>query len=61
VAIALMMAVFTAAAAAALARGIDISCGCFGGESGRVDAVTIVRDLVLLAAAVGAVFVDRRS
>jgi putative oxidoreductase len=49
-AITLMMVVFTLAAVAALARGIDISCGCFGAESGRVDALTIVRDLVLLAA-----------
>lgn len=54
-AIALMMVVFTVAAASALARGIDISCGCFGGESGRVDGLTIVRDVVLLAAAIAAV------
>jgi putative oxidoreductase len=55
VAIVLMMVVFTIAAFTALARGIDISCGCFGAESGRVDALTIVRDLVLLAAAVAVV------
>jgi putative oxidoreductase len=60
VAIVLMMVVFTIAAFTALARGIDISCGCFGAESGRVDALTIVRDLVLLAAAV-AVAADKSS
>jgi uncharacterized membrane protein YphA (DoxX/SURF4 family) len=49
-AIALMLVMFTIAAATALGRGIDISCGCFGAESGRVDALTVVRDLVLLAA-----------
>ena len=48
-AIALMLVVFTIAAATALGRGIDISCGCFGAESGRVDVLTIVRDLALLA------------
>jgi uncharacterized membrane protein YphA (DoxX/SURF4 family) len=52
VAVAVMMAVFTFAATSALHRHIDISCGCFGADSGRVDALTIVRDLALLAAAV---------
>jgi putative oxidoreductase len=59
VAVALMMAVFTAAAASALGRGIDISCGCFGSEGGRVDGLTIVRDVVLLAAAGALLIVDR--
>jgi len=58
-AIALLMAVFTAAAGSAVARHIDISCGCFGVDSGRIDALTIVRDLVLLAAALGLVVIDR--
>jgi len=58
-AVALLMALFTAAAASALLRHIDISCGCFGKDSGRIDALTIVRDLMLLAAAIGAVVTDR--
>jgi uncharacterized membrane protein YphA (DoxX/SURF4 family) len=50
-AIALMMLVFTIAAISALVRHIDISCGCFGAESGRLDVLTVVRDVLLLAAA----------
>jgi putative oxidoreductase len=56
---ALMMAVFTVAAASALVRHIDISCGCFGADSGRIGALTIVRDLVLLAAALALTAPDR--
>jgi uncharacterized membrane protein YphA (DoxX/SURF4 family) len=59
-AIALMMVVFTVAAVSALARGIDISCGCFGSDSGRVDALTIVRDLALLGVAVAVVRLEGR-
>jgi uncharacterized membrane protein YphA (DoxX/SURF4 family) len=60
-AIALMMLVFTIAAASALSRGIDISCGCFGAGAGdTIDALTIVRDLALLGAAVLLVVADRR-
>jgi uncharacterized membrane protein YphA (DoxX/SURF4 family) len=61
IAIALMMVVFTVAAATALDRGIDISCGCFGADSGRVDALTIVRDLVLLGIAGAVVALERAS
>jgi putative oxidoreductase len=50
-AVALMMLVFTLAAVSALLRHIDISCGCFGAESGRLDVLTVARDLALLAAA----------
>jgi putative oxidoreductase len=49
--VALLMALFTIAAVSAVARGIDISCGCFGAESGRINVLTIARDLALLAAA----------
>jgi uncharacterized membrane protein YphA (DoxX/SURF4 family) len=58
-AIALMVLVFTGAAGSALARGIDVACGCFGAGGDSVDALTIVRDLALLGAAVGAVLLDR--
>jgi putative oxidoreductase len=52
VAVAAMMAMFTIAASSALLRHIDISCGCFGADSGHIDALTLVRDLTLLAAAI---------
>lgn len=48
-----MMIVFTIAVTQVVARGINIDCGCFGGNSGPVTWVTIVRDLVLLGAAAG--------
>ena len=48
-----MMAVFTIALLQAFARGIDLSCGCFGGEA-PADWTTLVRDLALLG---GAAFV----
>jgi uncharacterized membrane protein YphA (DoxX/SURF4 family) len=47
---ALLMAVFTVAVGSALARGINISCGCFGAGSAPVTVVTLGRDLLLLAA-----------
>jgi len=31
--------------------GINVDCGCFGGNTGPVTAWTAVRDLVLLASA----------
>jgi putative oxidoreductase len=59
VAMALMMAVFTAAAASALGRHIDIACGCFGTESGSITGWTIVRDVGILAAALAAPRLDQ--
>jgi uncharacterized membrane protein YphA (DoxX/SURF4 family) len=50
--VAALMAVFTVGVASALARGIDLACGCFGGT----DAATwwtVLRDLVILALALG--------
>jgi uncharacterized membrane protein YphA (DoxX/SURF4 family) len=47
---ALLMAVFTVAVGSAVARGINISCGCFGAGSGPVTLVTVLRDVALLAA-----------
>jgi uncharacterized membrane protein YphA (DoxX/SURF4 family) len=47
-----LLAVFTVGLASALGRGIDLACGCFGGT----DAATwwtVLRDLVLLAFALG--------
>jgi putative oxidoreductase len=56
--IAAMMVVFTAAAGTAVARGLDVSCGCFGSESSPLTAWTLVRDVLLLAAAVALVVVS---
>jgi uncharacterized membrane protein YphA (DoxX/SURF4 family) len=48
-----LMAVFTVAVTQVVARGINVSCGCFGGgDSGPVTLATVARDVVLLAAAV---------
>ena len=50
--LAALLAVFTVGLASALARGIDLACGCFGGN----DAATwwtVLRDLVLLVWALG--------
>ena len=46
-----MNLMFIIALAAALARGLDISCGCFRASGGHgVAPSLIVRDLLLLAA-----------
>ena len=57
-----MLVVFTAAIAQAIARGIDIECGCFGVGSEAATGMgwqEIVRDLALLAAAVHVLLYDR--
>ncbi|MDP6529338.1 MAG: MauE/DoxX family redox-associated membrane protein [Gemmatimonadota bacterium] len=47
-----LMVVFTGAVGSALARGLDISCGCFDTKGGtRVGARKIVENLLLCAAA----------
>lgn len=48
---ALLLAAFTFAAASAIARGVNISCGCFGADSGPVTWLTVARDVALVAAA----------
>jgi putative oxidoreductase len=45
-----MLALFAAGLASALARGIDLRCGCFGGQESASWA-TVLRDVGLLAAA----------
>lgn len=49
----LMNAVFIAAIASALARGLDISCGCFStsGAGSRVGLTRLIEDIGFLAAA----------
>jgi putative oxidoreductase len=46
-----LLAVFTAAAVQALARDINIDCGCFGSIHAPVTLATVVRDFGLLGAA----------
>lgn len=58
-----MMAVFLAALVAALARGLDLSCGCFASQTAEEDpisSVTVLRDLVWLGLALAILFLDRR-
>ena len=50
-ALVLVTAAFTVAVVSAVARGLDISCGCFGGGSGRVTWLTVLRNLALLGGA----------
>lgn len=60
--IATMMAVFLAALVIALARGLDMSCGCFaaqGMEDDPISYLTILRDLVWLGLAVFVFVADR--
>lgn len=45
-----MLGVFVVGIAQALARGIDLKCGCFGGEE-AASWLTVVRDLAILAPA----------
>jgi putative oxidoreductase len=54
-----LMAMFTAAAGTAYARGLDVACGCFGSTSGAIGWTTLVRDLALLAAAILIVAFER--
>jgi len=47
-----MMVVFIAAVAAAVARGLDIECGCFGtGDGSRAGAAKLLENTGLLALA----------
>lgn len=54
-----MMVMFLAAEGQALARGIDIRCGCFGADSESISPATLIRNVLLLAAAVHVVLFDR--
>jgi putative oxidoreductase len=46
-----LLIMFTVAIVHVVRAGINVDCGCFGGNSGPVTMWTGVRDLVLLAAA----------
>ncbi len=49
--LAMLLAAFTVGLSSALGRGIDLACGCFGGNA-PADRFTVLRDVVLLALAV---------
>ncbi len=54
----LLMVAFIAALSLNIARGLDISCGCFSTEPGDIiDMRTILRDLFILSASLYLVFV----
>jgi putative oxidoreductase len=53
----LLLAVFTVAVTQVVLRGINVDCGCFGGKSGSVTSLTIVRDVALFAAALFSCYV----
>jgi len=55
----LMMIAFTVATSHVLAEGINIDCGCFGGDSGPVSSSTVLRDVTLILVSV-ALFVLAR-
>ena len=50
-AIALLLLALTGAVTLAVARGLDISCGCFGAGGDRVSGWTVARNLALLSVA----------
>jgi putative oxidoreductase len=56
-----LMVVFIAAIISALKRGLDISCGCFGGgdQAARLSQATLWRDLLWLLWAAHATLYDR--
>ena len=53
-----MLAVFMVALSQALARGVDLNCGCFGSGVEPATIGTIVRDAALLCAACGVIVFD---
>jgi hypothetical protein len=42
-----LLAVFTVAVVTVVVRGINVDCGCFGGQSGPVTWTTVIRDVTL--------------
>jgi putative oxidoreductase len=55
-----LMAVFTVAVTQVVVRGINVDCGCFGGNSGPVTLSTVGRDLLLLAMAAAILWLERQ-
>lgn len=59
--IALLLFVFIFAITSAWIRGLDISCGCFGGEGKSHYASVIVRDFLMLCGLTFVIFYDRKN
>jgi uncharacterized membrane protein YphA (DoxX/SURF4 family) len=62
--IALLLITFIALHSSAWIRGLDISCGCFGAETGEVStdySWLILRNLLLLGAAILVISQDHRN
>lgn len=58
--IAAMMVVFIIAIAQAIARDLNIECGCFGtGDGRKVGVIALVQDFVLLTGAVWLCWLDK--
>jgi putative oxidoreductase len=60
--VAAMMVVFLAALSIALARGLDMSCGCFASQGAQEDPIsglTVLRDLAWLGLAAWLIAFDR--
>ena len=57
-----MLVVFIVALVQAAVRGLDVSCGCFGGTSSASDGIwpAVARDAVLLAASSAVLLLERR-
>lgn len=58
-----MMVIFLAALSVALAKGLDMSCGCFastGAAEDPISSLTLSRDAAWLALALYVLFLDRR-
>ena len=56
-----LFVMFTAAVASAYFRRINIDCGCFGTGGGPIGALTLLRNLALIAMAVVVLRFDRAS
>jgi uncharacterized membrane protein YphA (DoxX/SURF4 family) len=56
---ALLFLTFAVAMTINLVRGLDISCGCFGAASGKINWLYLVRDTSLMAMSVFILFFDR--
>ena len=57
---ALLFMTFAAAMTISLVRGLDISCGCFGGSAGSINWLYLVRDLSLLGMSIITLIFDSR-
>ncbi|HEY2731388.1 MAG TPA: MauE/DoxX family redox-associated membrane protein [Polyangia bacterium] len=56
-----LLAAFTVAVGSAFFRRINIDCGCFGTGGGPITGLTLVRNVVLMAAAAAIVAFDERD